>query len=364
MRLVLTVERYFPAVGGAERVVQHVAEGLAARGHEITVVTSGQRSTEHLNGVAVERFPVRGNEALGIRGDVSAALELIESFDPELVFTYAAQTWTTDACAVFLDRQRSFRLVLAPCGFSALRSRRYAAYFRVLRHRLPRYDALVLHSADYQDWQFATEANVVRRFVIPNGAGQPLPRAPRSERALLVTIGSHVRSKGHADFARVVRELGCHGVIVAPTRRGRELVRGCQAACLIRARASSGRLELVDGRDPSAAPRALAAASVFVFPSRIECAPLVILEAMAAGVPWVSYDVGNVRELAGGVVAEDYSRLVDAVRQVLVQGDGGLGEQGHAAWAESHRWPDIVDQYEKLFTEIVTDVEASGVQRA
>ncbi len=53
MRLVLTVQRYFPAVGGAERVVQRLAEGLAARGHEVTVVTSGPRSSECLNGVVV-----------------------------------------------------------------------------------------------------------------------------------------------------------------------------------------------------------------------------------------------------------------------------------------------------------------------
>jgi len=56
MRLILTVERYAPAIGGAERVVQRIGEGLAARGHGVTVVTkagvgvSGWRADRALPG--------------------------------------------------------------------------------------------------------------------------------------------------------------------------------------------------------------------------------------------------------------------------------------------------------------------------
>jgi len=41
---------------------------------------------------------------------------------------------------------------------------------------------------------------------------------------------------------------------------------------------------------------------VFVFPSRKEIAPLVILESRAAGLPWVSFEVGNVSDNGGGLV--------------------------------------------------------------
>lgn len=361
MRLVLAVERYFPAIGGAERVVQRVAEGLAGRGHDVTVITSGPRSSERVSGVAVERFPVRGNEALGIRGDVDAALRHVESIQPELVFAYAAQTWTADACSIFLDKPRTFRMVLAPCGFSALGAQRYGRYFNSLRERLPRYDALVFHSAIYQDWDFAVDAGAVRRFVIPNGADEALPRVPTTGKPLTITIGSHVRTKGHADFARLVRELGdyCRGAIVAPARTGREAIRGCQPACALRAAASGGDLELVDGRDPSVAPRMLARADLFVLPSRVECAPLVILEAMAAGVPWVSYDVGNVRELAGGVVVNSFARLVGAASDLLERNDRTLVDAGRRAWAANHRWTDVVAKYERLFTDLVSNGRAA-----
>jgi glycosyltransferase involved in cell wall biosynthesis len=68
MRVAMVVQRYGPEiVGGAERLCRGVAEGLAARGHEVEVLTSCARSyvtwanaypegVESINGVMVRRF--------------------------------------------------------------------------------------------------------------------------------------------------------------------------------------------------------------------------------------------------------------------------------------------------------------------
>jgi glycosyltransferase involved in cell wall biosynthesis len=45
-RILFITHLYFPALGGAERVFQRIAEGLAGRGHEVTVLTSDALSTE------------------------------------------------------------------------------------------------------------------------------------------------------------------------------------------------------------------------------------------------------------------------------------------------------------------------------
>src|SRR5437588_334726 len=151
MRLIVTVERYAPAIGGAERVAQRVSEGLAARGHEVHVVTSGAPPSQSLGGVSVHRLPLGGNEVQGIRGDAGAVRALIERLEPDLVFNYAAQSWPTDLCADLLAEPGRPRMVLAPCGFSGLHNRRYEAYFAAMPQRLRAYDGLILHSAVYQD---------------------------------------------------------------------------------------------------------------------------------------------------------------------------------------------------------------------
>ena len=45
-RILFITHLYYPALGGAERVYQKIAEGLAGRGHDVTVLTSDALSTE------------------------------------------------------------------------------------------------------------------------------------------------------------------------------------------------------------------------------------------------------------------------------------------------------------------------------
>jgi hypothetical protein len=95
---------------------------------------------------------------------------------------------------------------------------------------------------------------------------------------------------------------------------------------------------------------ALKDADLFWFGSEIECFPLVILEAMAAGTPWLSMDVGNVAELAGGWIAKPHEMAAKA--QVLLASDElrrELGKQGQDEWKARFTWKHIVDEYEQVY---------------
>ena len=357
MKLVFTVERYRPFIGGAELVTQRVAEGLSRRGHEVIVVTTGRRSTEELDGVRVERFRGAGNGMRGLRGQAGDAVDLIRALRPDVLLNYAAQTWPTDVCLPLLDDPDRPAMVLAPCGFSALGLPRWAGYFARLRERLPLYDALIFHSARYRDWDFAVAAGAEHRHVIPNGADpavasrRPPARLAPGQR-LLVTVSNHYRIKGHATFARTVRELRdsheVRGVIVAPPRRGLEALRGCHPHCRLRHALPGSGVDLLDGRHRETVLGVIASADALLLPSTVECSPLVILEAMAASVPWVSYDVGNVRELAGGLIADGPEELVRLTGEVLSGRHPGLGAAGAQAWRRQHQWDGIRDRYEAV----------------
>ncbi len=368
MRILATVERYAPAIGGAERVVQRVAEGLATRGHDVHVLTGGAPDESELGGVHVHRVPVSGNEVRGIRGASTAVLDTIERVAPDVVFNYAAQTWATDCCFELLERPGRPRMVLAPCGFSGLSNRRYRSYFEAMPERLRSYDALILHSTVYQDWGFAQASGAQSLFVVPNGADPPVTDgAFRSKLglppgAIAVTVGSHVVSKGHAEFARSIRRLAHErpltGLIVAPPRHGLDALRGCQLTCSARSRFQS--LRILDGSAPGAVAGAIGAADLFLFTSRVECAPLVILEAMAGGTPWVSYDVGNVSELAGGIVVASAEEQRATAARILDGAHPELGAQGRDAWESDHRWEQIIPRYESVFAEVLDAPAASA----
>lgn len=58
MKILFVLENYYPFIGGAEVLFKNLCEGLASRGHEVTVITSrlpGTALTENLNGAHILR---------------------------------------------------------------------------------------------------------------------------------------------------------------------------------------------------------------------------------------------------------------------------------------------------------------------
>jgi glycosyltransferase involved in cell wall biosynthesis len=112
---------------------------------------------------------------------------------------------------------------------------------------------------------------------------------------------------------------------------------------------------------------------VFIFPSQKEVAPLVILESMAAGLPWVSMPVGNISELQGGLLVNNfnknyqvgngflkdaflynentYNEFADNIKKILNDEDvrKKLSVEGKSLIKEKYNWNDIYIKYHNIF---------------
>jgi L-malate glycosyltransferase len=378
VRILHAVEFYAPSVGGAQEVVRQVSERLAARGHEVTVATSDDPRRAPDGPVRVVGFDVRGNDVRGIEGDVGAYRRFVTEGDWDVVMTYAAQQWTSDALLPVLG-QIDAPTVFAPCGFSALRDPAYATYFQELRWRLKHFDALVFHSDTYQDVRFAREAGAGGIEVIPNAADEREFGGSARERGrfraahgigerdpLLLTVGGHTGLKGHAQSMAALRDMRERATLalVGNTPTGR----GCLPQCRVRSAVTRLRGRRVLLLDP---PRdqvvdAYADADLFVFCSMVECSPLVLFESMAAGLPFVSVDVGNAAEIAewsgagvivpsrrraDGLVETDPHAVAAAADELLADPDRrhAMGKSGRRAWEERFTWDAVASRYEELY---------------
>lgn len=102
------------------------------------------------------------------------------------------------------------------------------------------------------------------------------------------------------------------------------------------------------------------AADVFVLPSRSECFPLVVLEAMASGVPIVASDTGGVREIVkdgwNGLLTpvEEIDQLSVTIKRLLTDQDLSQRISKNAQQTiQNYSWQKIAAQTESLYQRLI-----------
>lgn len=383
MKILNLVEFYEPVKGGAQEVVRQVSERLARRGHDVTVATTAvvERTFERLNGVRIVGFKLAGNQVRGIRGDPAPFLDFINRGDFDVILSYAAQTWHMDLVLQNIEALKP-RVLLAACGFSALHDPAYGSYFDFFAERARHAHAVIVHSDSYRDANFLRQQGLGNLVMVPNGAGEEFDRDRGStdfrtrhgiphDRPLLLTVGSHTRIKGHAETISAFRRARIGTATLVLNGNKPPGARGCSVRCARQAALtpllSFGRKHVrVMDLAREELVTAFLAADLFVFLSRIECAPLVLYEACAAGTPFVTCDVGNAAEIArvtgcGEVIETEidakgfsHANIGDAARAIArlirdPQRRQDMGDAGRKAWRDRYNWEAITGRYEELY---------------
>jgi glycosyltransferase involved in cell wall biosynthesis len=153
------------------------------------------------------------------------------------------------------------------------------------------------------------------------GEPQPAHAPPR-----LLYVGLLTPRKGVLDLIEASRMLRHEGVEHELVLLGGTPDEGPEAAKPVLA-AVEGNASLLGTRPPEDMPAAYASADVFCLPSWWEAMPLSVLEAMAAGLPVVASDVGDVARIVAdgetGFVVPPSSpqELANALRKLLIDSD-------------------------------------------
>jgi len=391
LKILHTVEFYYPSIGGAQEVVRRLSERMVAAGHDVTVATTKMPNRKNLvhNGVKIVEFDVSGNKVNGFKGkDQKKYQEYLIKSDFDVIMGYAAQQWTADLLFEVIDKIKA-KKIFVPCGYSALYDPTYKKYFDALPSILKKYDATVYLSYDYRDINFAREHKIKNIRIIPNGADEHEFTDPLThERKVflrnkygiggftIMTIGLY-GEKGHLDTLRTFKKLPVSKATflsVGSTRPDdgnyREFAE--QAALVNNRRKFVGkRVIMVDGDHRDDIRDLLKMCDVFVFLSNIECSPLVLFEAAAAGVPFLATPAGNSAEIAewtgAGVIVKAHpshnSRVVADQKDTLIKLTKlalnrklreKLGRDGKKSWQEKFTWERLAKEYLTLYEEVIT----------
>jgi glycosyltransferase involved in cell wall biosynthesis len=321
--------------GGAERILDDVAHGLAARGHDVSVdvvtdrVDDAHRRSLSGAGVAVRTYGARRTM------DPRAWKRLSDRYRAEPVDVIHTQLEAADVIGTVIGHRLGIPTVSTQHVFSAAAGRR-ADTRTMLQHRVVRswsFRTLAVSMAGQRHLVDDHGYDPARVEVVYNGVELvDDPQAPERRSAARRMLGLSHDTNVVVACSVLREEKGIQYLIAAmPT-----IARRCPAARLVvlgagpyeaELRAVAAELEVTDitvfagHRDDVV--DLLAAADVFCHPSLRDVLPTAIIEAMSMSLPIVASDTGGIPELVedgrSGLLVQpgDPGALAEAVCDLL-----------------------------------------------
>jgi len=410
MKILHILRTYHPSSGGMYEVVRQISENLALNGHEITIVTAKITSIPQNNSpkIKIKQFDISGNLITGLNGEIEKYQNFVINGNFDIITVFAAQQVTADALFPILSKIKS-KKVFVPTGFSAFYIPEYQEYFKKMESWMKGFDMNVFLSDDYRDINFARKNGVKNICIIPNGASSEefLPQSfidirgklniPK-DNFFILHVGSHTGQKGHREAIEIFKK--------AKINNSTFLIIGNNGHCFFDCKKQENKLNksksfkqnnkklIINHLNREETIAAYKSADLFLFPSNIECSPVVLFECMASKLPFLTTTAGNAVEIVrwsnGGEILptkentnlENYfiSKTKKLLKLLMGKIDNNyhfckanvngsvkileklytnkerlrqLGENGYRAWEKKFTWEKISKQYENLYEKLL-----------
>lgn len=375
MHILITTPTFPPQTGGVAEVAWRQREYLLSRGHTVEVISaSADGPVDEVLGVY--RLDVRSGGfptyAAGDRWGISNQsaksqyLELLSTSQAQIILSHCWQAWNTDWAFEHLS------MIAKPIGIfshgtSVNTLGGWLGPIRFLRWReyawrtIPKFlkSAAVFFMLEqyvdkdrFLDGYIASKLGI-KPIIIPNGCTPTLLHnsevaiADRNPQILCVTQYTKAKNPIAVVDAFVSVDAPGWRLVVCgshPTPYYTALRQKVDNLPLpIRSRIS---LEVGLSRD--AIYQLYQESEIVVSTSITECQPLVLIDAMGAGVPFISTRVGSVEAMQGGIVVDSISELIGAIQRLI--NDNGLrrslGQAGRQAALQKYNWEQSMNRLE------------------
>ena len=336
MNILITVSTYYPKKDGVSKVTQYVAEGLAQKGNNVTVITTNQNEKVNLeqhNGVVIRRVNLytRCGFYFGNKKDYRRIIE-DETKKCDVMINVCTQNAFTDVILKNIDSYKCKKVLymhgmfdfrfhtLDFSSFSSIINKfwkevRWFVYYFFNGKYFKKYDIVTqLHEKDYANIFFEKKYRI-KSSIIENAADDEFFCVKEKKGfkkpfdRYIIYVANYDDRKNQKlvidEFfkSKIDKEIGL--VLIGSCKNNYYNMlqkRICTLRQIYKLRNDEKPILLLHDVERKFVSQYVSKAILYVMTSKWEAYPISIVESMACGIPFISTDVGVVKYFIGGIV--------------------------------------------------------------
>lgn len=384
MKVLFTTFSYYPETSGVPVVVQYLAEGLAKRGHDVSVVTCmnhhDYKRQETLNGVTIYRFDWGQTFFKKKYGEYKEYIKFVTDFPKDVLILECLQCHTTDILLPYLDKMRSKvaihahgapGILMKPFGWEGDmlhtigHTHNWMRWKRYYGHYFPKYASkihigiclsLCASDMDYLS-QHVPHVSIAENaandiFFDENMKNQDvLEYIKIKNKRYVLNISNYSERKNQLLLMDAFAKTGLKDVsLVLIGSKPNTYYRKCvKYAEKLNAKYGLD-IQILHGIERSLFPAIIKNADLFAMTSKWEEYPVSLVEAMAVGTPFFSTPVGNAHILPGGITSRYDEEIPSLLKTLLVNRSllNQFGNQGKEYALKHNTLSTVLDNYESI----------------
>jgi phosphatidylinositol alpha-mannosyltransferase len=378
LKVLIASDVYHPYPGGITEHVHHLASELRDRGHDVDILTTSfdpdkeRGDPEHVIRVGRSiKVPANKSQAsIAFSPTITRQIKrVVREGDYDIVHVHGSLAPTMPIFALLYSRSVN----VATFHAAHESSRAYSIFRPLLQRAFDRIDGLIAVSE-------VARASMRKYFpgdytIIPNGIDidrfrpdqEPIPWMRDTARKNILFVGRFDRRKGLnymlAAMPRILNSVpDAHLVIIGGGPQEKAYRRQVEGAL-------ESRIRFAGFVPPEDLPRYYSTCDVYVSPATGgESFGIVLLEAMASGVPVVASDISGYRTVmedgVEGLFAppEDPNALADRTVELLLDPDRSarMGEAGRKKAETLYSWASVTERVEGFYLQVLENCRAAA----